>query len=240
MGFFSKAGQKLGIADSKLIKEGTLALGNVISCDPTGMVTGNDGGLGQSVVCNVTVEVVPLDGSASYQATVSHAIPQVYVPQMQTKGASVAVRVDPADKTRIELDLAHDVPAAPGAAGAAGVAGAPPQIIVTSDDGTETPLETHQAKLTTAEVLATGKPCTVDVLAVFPLGQNDAKGLPASGLILNVHRDGGADFQAQMGIHIPDDKAAKVVVGAKLPARWVDADTGNTDDDLVAPEWDKI
>ncbi|MCU1412696.1 MAG: hypothetical protein JWN80_36 [Microbacteriaceae bacterium] len=236
MGFFTKVGQKLGVADSKLIKNGTLALGNVISVKQTGLATGNLGN--QDLVCDVTVEVVPLDGSARYQATVTHSIPYMYVPQLQTPGASVAVRVDPADKTRIELDLTHAVPDAPGAAGAA--AAAPAQIVLTSDDGTETPLETHQANLTTAEVLATGKSCSVDVLAVFPLGQNDAKGLPASGLILNVHRDGAADFQAQMGIHIPDDKTAKVVVGAKLPAKWVDAGTGNTDDNLVAPEWDKI
>jgi hypothetical protein len=40
--------------------------------------------------------------------------------------------------------------------------------VLTRDDGTETPLETQQATLSTADVLASGKPCSVDVLAVFP------------------------------------------------------------------------
>ena len=239
MGFFGNLGQKLGIEDSKLIKNGTLALGTVLSVKRTGLYTGNQPD--QDAVCDFTVEVTPLDGSPAYQAKVTHAVPVTYLPQFESGQASVAVRVDPADKTRIELDLTHDVPAAPGGAGGAGAGAAtPPQIVLESDDGTKTPLETHQAKLTTAQVLATGTPCTVDVLAVFPLGQNDSSGKPASGLVLTVHRAGGPDFQAQMGVHIPDDKEAKVVVGATLPAKWVDAGTGNTDDNLVAPDWDKI
>jgi hypothetical protein len=78
------------------------------------------------------------------------------------------------------------------------------------------------------------------VLAVIPLNQLASDGTPATGLVLLVHRDGVADYQAQIGTHIPDAAVAKVVVGATLPARWVPGPGLPTDVNLVSPDWAAI
>lgn len=227
MGLFSKAKAALGIEDSALIRNGTLALGNVKKVEPTGMGVGSDNSAsGMAIVCKVTVEVVPLDGSEAYLAECTHAIPRINLPQMQQEGAQVAIRVDPADPHHIELDLTHAVPPAP--------------IVLVGDDGTQTTVETHDAPKSSADILRDGAPCEIEVLAVFPLNQNDKLGRPASGLVVNVHRDGVEPYQAQIGFYIPEDKAAKVVVGATLPAKFLLPTGPDSEVNLVTPDWDKI
>ena len=228
MGLFDKAKAALGGVDTHLIETGTLARGNVISVDPTGMTIGGEGNLayGAEKVCKVVVEVIGLNGEEPYQAETMHPIPLINIPQLQEKGAAVAVRVDPADSHHIALDLTTDVPPAP--------------IILQSDDGTKQTLTTNTAPVTAADILRDGKPCTVEVLAVIPLNQNTQDSLPATGLVLAVTRDGAAPYQAQVGVHIPDGVASKVVVGATLPAKWVPGTGEPTDVNLVTPDWTAI
>jgi len=210
----------LGGVDRHLIETGTLARGNVKTVETTAMSVGRaEQGLGTRVVCRVTVEVVPLDGSEPYDASCLHPIPQVYLPKINEPGAAIAVRVDPANPLHIALDLEHDVPPAP--------------IVLVSDDGTKQTLKTNKATYTSEEVLRDGHPCTVEVSAVFPLGQLTQAGLPASGLILQVHRADTAPYQAQVGIHIPDEFTSLVVPGAQLPAKWVPGPGLPTDVNLV-------
>lgn len=83
------------------------------------------------------------------------------------------------------------------------------------------------------ELIRDGRPCTVEVSAVFPLNQLTPDGLPASGLILQVHRDGVAPYQAQIGTHIPDSVVPVVVPGAQLPGKWLPGPGLPTDVDLV-------
>jgi hypothetical protein len=220
MGIFDRIGARLGGVDEHLIATGTLARGNVRSCDPTSMSTGRaEKGTGLKVICKVTVEVIGLQGEEPYEASCLHPIPQVYLPRMMDPGAAVAIRVDPADPQHIALDLDHDVPPAP--------------IVLVSDDGTKQAVETNKATYTTAELLSTGRPCTLLVSAVFPLGQLTQAGLPASGLILQVQRDGAAPYQAQVGLHIPDAAARIVVQGAQLPGKWLPGPGLPTDVNLV-------
>ena len=75
------------------------------------------------------------------------------------------------------------------------------------------------------------------MLAVIPLNQLASDGGPATGLVLLVHRDDVPDYQAQIGTHIPDAAVARVVVGATLPARWVQGPGLPTDVTLVSPDW---
>lgn len=220
MGLFKKAKAALGGTDHRLIETGTLARGNVRAVEPTAMSLGRaEQGLGTRVVCRVTVEVVPLDGSDPYDASCLHPIPQVYLPAINEPGASVAVWIDPDDPLHIALDLQHAVPPAP--------------IVLVSNDGTREAVHTNRATYTADEIIRDGQMCTVEVSAVFPLGQLTQAGLPASGLILQVHRAGTGPYQAQVGLHIPEEFAAMVVPGALLPAKWVPGPGLPTDVNLV-------
>lgn len=220
MGLFSKMKSAFGGVDQRLLETGTLARGNIRTVEPTSMSVGRtEQGYGTRVVCRVTVEVVPLDGSQPYEASCLHPIPQVYLPTFNEPGAAVAVRVDPADPSRIALDLGHDVPSEP--------------IVLVSDDGARETVKTNKATYTSDEILRDGGPCTVEVSAVFPLGQLTQAGLPSSGLILQVHRAGVAPYQAQVGLHIPEEFTRIVVPGAQLPGRWVPGPGLPTDVNLV-------
>jgi len=240
MGIFKKAKAHLGIEDKELLREGLLARGNVVSCTPTAMTTGREAdGYGPKSVCNVTVEVVGVPGQAPYEASCLHAIPKVYLPQMNTPGAAVAVRVDPADPQHIELDLTEDVPPAPAATAEDGST-TEPEVMLVSDDGTRQKLETHASTYTAAEILAQGSPCTVDVLAVIPMTQTNSLGQVVTGLVLTVHREGVASYQAQIGTYIPPDKLVHVTVGSSLPAKWVPGPGLPTDVNLVTPDWSLV
>jgi hypothetical protein len=220
MGLFKKAKAALGGVDHHLIETGVLARGNVKDVETTSMSTGRpEAAYGVEVVCRVTVEVVPLDGSDSYTATCTAPIPQVYLPRINEPGAAVAVRVDPDDPQSIALDLATDVPPAP--------------IVLRSDDGTSEVVQTNRSTYTYEELIRDGQPCTVEVSAVFPLNQLTQAGLPASGLILQVRRDGVAPYQAQIGTHIPDAAVPVVVPGAQLPGKWLPGPGLPTDVNLV-------
>ena len=119
----------------------------------------------------------------------------------------------------IALDLATDVPPAP--------------IVLRSHDGTSEVVQTNRSTYTYEELIRDGQPCTVEVSAVFPLNQLTQAGLPASGLILQVRRDGVAPYQAQIGTHIPDAAVPVVVPGAQLPGKWLPGPGLPTDVNLV-------
>jgi hypothetical protein len=227
MGLFGKAKRELGITDKKLLANGVLARGSVVSCEPDGMTIGDNANLayGPEKVCRVVIEVSGLDGVDPYQATCKHAIPLIYIPKIQEAGATVAVRVDPNDPQHIELDLATEPPAAP--------------IILQTEDGTRHTLTTNRSTYTAAQILHEGAPCTVEVLAVIPMDQVTSEG-PATGLILTEHAPGDPEYVAQVGTFIPPAAVAKVVVGATLPARWVLGSGLPTDVNLVIPDWAAI
>jgi hypothetical protein len=247
MGFFKDVAEHLGAVDKNLLAKGILARGEVVSISQTGMSWGGDkySSANSTTVCKLTVKVVGLAGHDPYEATALVPIADVYYPDFQASGAAVAVRVNPTDPTDIAYDLQSQVPmadlvtaaVAAGSDDAAATQGGA-QIILDSNDGTETALTTHVGKLTAAEVLAQGQPCTVTVLAVIPLDQTNAKGQLMTGLILNAHRDGKADVQAQIGTFVPPELAAHVVVGATLPAKYT-AGLDNGEDSVV-PDWASI
>ena len=251
MGFFKNAAETLGMVDHKLLETGVLARGEVVSIDVGALTVGGTTIRGEttggSTVCLVTVKVVGFQDKAPYDASAHAPIPREYIPEFQQPESAIAVRVNPDDPEDIALDLQTDPPPAPGAggpisakvAGDGGVAtenGA--QVILTSDDGTQTPLTTHAGKQTAEEILSAGKPCTVDVLAVIPIDQLNSRGETVTGLVLSVHRDGKPDVQAQIGTHIPPELASRVVVGATLPAKYTPG--LGTGDDSVTPDWPSI
>jgi hypothetical protein len=52
-------------------------------------------------------------------------------------------------------------------------------------------------------------------------------------VILQVHRDDTPPYQAQVGLHIPDELASVVVPGARLPGKWLPGSGLPTDVNLV-------
>ena len=216
---FAAAAEYLGHIDASLAESGVLARGNIRNVEALGLGIGNAQSVnGIAQLCRLTVEVVPLDGSDFYEASCNYPIPQIYLPQFRQEGAAVAVLVDPQDPTHIAIDPARDVPPAP--------------IVAVSDDGTRQVVTAHKGAATRADILAQGKDCQLEVLAVFPLGQNDQAGLPASGLVLTVDTGSRPPYQAQIGVGIPAAAECLVVVGAKLPGKYLDGG-----DDLVTPIW---
>jgi hypothetical protein len=247
MNFFKDAAEHMGSVDKKLIATGILARGEVVTVAPGAYSFGEDTYThsGGTTVCRITVTVVGLPGHAPYQASFLAPIPDDQIGILELSGAAVAVRVDPADPQNIALDAQTEAPDVSGSADAASAA--PPAdaatvdgkaIVLDSDDGTSTPLSVHAGKVSSDEILAHGAPCAVEVLAIIPIDQKDAKGRDVLGMILNVHRSGKADVQAQIATHVPPELASKVVVGATLPAKYAPGlDTG---DDTVIPDWPNI
>lgn len=235
MGIFKSAAEHLGSIDHKLIRTGTLARGEIVSVEQTGMGIGGteNSSAGEAYVCKITVTVVGFNGMEPYQASCLYPVPGISLAEIQTPGAAVAIRVDPTNPQNIALDAQTEAPDGPAEESAATEAGGP--VVLVSDDGTEVPLATHTASLTAAQVLEQGLPCTVDVLAIIPIDEKNAKGEDLTGLILNVHKPGRADSQAQIGTHVPPELASRVVVGATLPAKFVDSS-----DDTVVPDWAAI
>src|SRR5690606_29156287 len=107
MGFFddliNSANQALGGADSELIQNGLLGRGEVLGVDASGMTLQIGNGLVERK-CTVTLNVM-LDGTQPYQVQVSQRIQEVYIPQLSSGGAIVAVRVDPNDPNRVAIDF---------------------------------------------------------------------------------------------------------------------------------------
>jgi hypothetical protein len=246
MNFFKDAAEHLGSVDKKLIATGILARGEVVTVAPSAYSFGGDSYThsGGTTVCRITVTVVGLPGHAPYQASFLAPIPDDQIGILELPGAAVAVRVDPADPQNIALDAQTEAPdsgsgdAAPAAPSADTATENGNAIVLERDDGTSTALTVHAGKLSSDEILAHGALCTVDVLAIIPVDQKDAKGRDVLGMILNVHRAGKADMQAQIATHVPAELVSKVVVGATLPAKYAPGlDSG---DDTVIPDWPTI
>lgn len=227
MGIFKRLKAAVGGVDKDLIKHGVLVRGTVIECRATGFGGGNTAATIEQV-CVVTVEISDLPGHPTYRATCHHPIPVIYLAQMKTDGAAVAVRVDPADPQNIALDLATTPPAEH-------VLGMNPFVQGEDlEDGTSAApsRNVHRSALTAADILAQGAPCRAVIMGTVPLHQLDSQGLEAVGLVLSVFVDGQAPYQAQIGLGVPPAASALVFPGASLPARVI-ADRP----DMVTIDW---
>ncbi len=151
-------GNLLGSTDDGLIQNGLLGRGEVLSVDASGMTMQMGNGLVERK-CNVTLNVM-LDGQQPYQAVASQRIQEIYIPQLSGGGAVVAVRVDPADKTRVQIDFATE----------------PPTVTLPASEG-------HNSA---AWILENGKPVTVVLVANQPIGVKSAKGDDVHALTLTI------------------------------------------------------
>jgi len=180
-----------GGVDQELLASGTLGRAEVlgVSASGTTMTVGN--GLVERVV-SFQLNVM-LDGQAPFAATVSQRIPEINLPQLQSPGVVVAVRVDEADHSRIAIDFSSE----------------PPLVHLPASTGAES----------AAEILQNGKPITVVLVADQMIGVLNAKGDPVHALTLTVAGGVETPYQIQVGNAVPASALPLVYPGSKLHAK---------------------
>jgi hypothetical protein len=188
MGFFSKL---TGGVDKKLLTTGVLGQGLITDVKLTGTTLQSGNGLVQRA-CVFTMEV-RIDGKEAYLATCKQRIPELQIPQLQPGDTLVAVRVDPADPSRVAIDFS-----------------APPPV-VTAPAATGD----HSA----AHVLATGQPAEAVIVASTPIMRRNAAGVDIYAFTLNVLPSGGNPYQIQVGNPVPASALAFLFPGSRVPVK---------------------
>src|SRR4029077_80760 len=100
MGLLSKMRNISGSVPRELLEHGLIGRGIIVSVQQTSVSTGAD--FDPAHVCVFTVEVA-LDSTPRYSATCRQAVRATLLPQLMLPGATVAVRVDASDHSRIAL-----------------------------------------------------------------------------------------------------------------------------------------
>ena len=151
--------------------------------------------MGNSLVerkCTISLTVM-LDNTPAFSATVVQRVQEVYLPQLSSGGAVVAVRVDPADHSRVAIDFATPVP------------------VVTLPAGTG-----HNSA---AWILENGAPVTVVLVANGPTGAQNVAGDQVQALTLTVATGVPTPYQVQVANAVPASALPLLYPGSKLHAR---------------------
>ena len=174
------------------MQNGLLGRGIIVSIQQTSVSTGVD--FDPAHVCVFTVEVA-LDDVPRYTATCRQAVRATILPQLMMPGATVAVRVDPDDRTRIALSLGE----------------APPTVTMA---GTGDP-NTGSA----ARILEYGVPCRAVIVQSQPMGMRSSTGKDMYAFVLTVMADGRPPYQIQVGNPVPAEAIPLVYPGNTVPAK---------------------
>jgi hypothetical protein len=206
MGLFNKMRTLTGAVPKELLQNGLLGRGIIVSIQQTSVSTGAD--FDPSHVCVFMVEVA-LDDVPRYTATCRQAVKATVLPQLMLPGATVAVRVDSNDHSRIALSLGE----------------APPTVTMTSADP-----NTRSA----AQILEYGVPCKAVIVQSQPMGMRNSSGKDMYAFVLTVMAERRPPYQTQVGNPVPADAVPLVYPGNAVPAkRMADGD----DHDIVI-DWD--
>jgi hypothetical protein len=206
MGLFNKMRTLAGSVPKELLENGLLGRGIIVSIQQTSVSTGVD--FDPSHVCVFTVEVA-LDDVPRYTATCRQAVKATVLPQLMLPGATVAVRVDPNDRSRIALSLGE----------------APPTVTMTSADP-----NTGSA----AQILEYGVPCKAVIVQSQPMGMRSSSGKDKYAFVLTVLAEGRSPYQTQVGNPVPSDAVPLVYPGNTVPAKRM---ADGADHDIVI-DWD--
>ncbi|MEP6479342.1 MAG: hypothetical protein ABJB03_08125 [Rhodoglobus sp.] len=180
-----------GGVDEQLLATGTLGRAEILGLALSGTTISIGNGLTERT-CTFTLNVM-LDGQAPFQATVIQRVQEITIPQLQQAGVVVAVRVDPADHSKVAIDFATE----------------PPQVRLPESTG----------KGSAADILATGKPIVVVLVANQPIGVLNAKGDPVQALTLTVAEGVDTPYQIQVGNAVPASALPLLYPGSKLHAK---------------------
>jgi hypothetical protein len=198
MGLFNKMRNLAGSVPKELLERGLLGRGIIVSVQQTSVSVGAD--FDPAHVCVFTVEVA-LDNEPRYTATCRQAVRATILPQLMMPGATVAVRVDPADHSRIALSLAE----------------APPTVTIaaTGDPNTGS----------AARILEYGVPCKAVIVQSQPLGMRNPRGDDMYAFMLTVMAEGRPPYQIQVGNPVPAAAQPLLYPGNTVPAkRMADGD----------------
>jgi hypothetical protein len=125
-------------------------------------------------------------------------------------GATVAVRVDPGDRTRIALSLGEDAP-----------------VVTMASSGDA---NTGSA----ARILEQGVPCQAVIVQSQPLGMRSSTGKDMYAFVLTVLATDRAPFQIQVGNPVPAEAVPQVYPGNTVPAKRMP----EGDDRELVIDWD--
>ena len=181
----------LGSTDDTLLQTGILGRANVIGLQASGMTLQIANGLVERK-CTVTLNVM-IDGYPPDTATAVQRIQEIYLPQLGTGSAVVAVRVDPADHSRVAIDFTSAVPT----------------VTLPASEG-------HNSA---AWILANGKPVTVVLVANQPIGVKSSEGHDVQALTLTIATGVDTPYQVQVGNAVPASALPLLFPGSKLHAK---------------------
>jgi hypothetical protein len=197
-----------GAVPKELLEHGLLGRGIIVSIQQTSVSTGAD--FDPAHVCVFTVEVA-LDNEARYTATCRQAVRATILPQLMLPGATVAVRVDAADHSRIALSLGED----------------PPTITMSASSG-------DPNTASAARILEQGIACKAVIVESQPLGMRSSTGKDMYAFRLTVLADGRPPYQIHVGNPVPADALPLLYPGNTVPAKRMP----EGDDRELVIDWD--
>jgi hypothetical protein len=207
MGLFSKMRDLTGSVPKELLENGLLGRGIITDIKQTSVSTGAD--FDPAHVCTFTLEVA-LDNVPRYMATCRQAVRATLLPHLMVPGATVAVRVDANDHSRVALSLGER----------------PPTVTVAS---------TGDPKMgSAARILENGTPCKAVIVQSQPLGMRNPKGDDMYAFLLTIMADGRAPYQIQVGNPVPAAAVPLLYPGNTVPAKRM----ADGDDHEVVIDWE--
>ena len=183
-----------GGVDTELLATGVLARGEILSLAPSNTTVTIMNDLVERN-CEFVLNVL-IDGEQPYQTSVKQRVQEIMLPQLSAPGVVVAVRVDPADRSRVAIDFSSQ----------------PPEVNLPESTGPGS----------AAYILETGTPITVVLVANQPIGVNNAKGDPVHALTLTIATGVDTPYQIQVGNAVPASALPLVYPGSKLHAKLGD------------------
>jgi hypothetical protein len=194
VGLFNKMRDLTGSVSKELLTEGLLGRGIIVSVKQTSVSTGVD--FDPSHVCEFTVEVA-LDAVPRYNGTCRQAVKATLLPQLMMPGATVAVRVDRNDHSRIALSLGE----------------APPTVTMAG-------AESGDPKIgSAAHIRAYGEACQAVIVQCQPLGMRSSTGDDMYAFVLTIMATGRAPYQIQVGNPVPAAALPLLYPGRTVPAK---------------------
>jgi len=175
--------------------------------DPTMQTVLNDVAREQVLTEYLTQHGLPpgdVEGQLAFSVSVNALAPinaervqEIVIPQLSSGSAVVAVRVDPADHSKVAIDFSSEVPEV--------------TLARTTDNA-------HSA----AYLLANGKPIKVVLVGNQPLGKKNADGVEMYALQLTAYEGVDTPYQLTVGNPVPASALPLLFPGSKLHARLGD------------------